>query len=202
MAPRSRSGGKRGTALGVVCVVGAESAGKTTLCQHLADAFDVPWLPEYARDHLDGSPYGEATVAAIAREQMRREAALLASGAAHVVLDTDLAVIWVWWRVKFGPPPAWLERAFRAQPARFYLLCRPDLPWQPDPLRESRGGRWTIHRRYVGLLSSRQLPFAEIGGSGPVRFDAAVAAAAPTLAASGRPSPTAAGSPVANKPAR
>lgn len=183
--------GRRKLAIGIVCVVGAESAGKTTVCQHLAAAFGVPWLPEYAREHLDGSPYGEATVAAIAREQMRREAALLASGAGRVVLDTDLAVIWVWWRVKFGPPPAWLERAFRAQPARFYLLCRPDLPWQPDPLRESPGERWGIHRRYVALLSSRALPFAEIGGRGAARSDAAVAAAAPVLGGAGCRTPAA-----------
>lgn len=103
-----------------------------------------------------------------------------------MVLDTDLAVIWVWWCVKFGPPPTWLERALNAQPARLYLLCQPDLPWQPDPLRESRGERWPIHRRYVGLLSSRRLPFAEIGGSGAARSAAAVAAAAPQLAASGQ----------------
>lgn len=177
--------------MGVVCVVGAESSGKTTACRHLAATFGVPWLPEYARERLDGSPYDRATVAAIAREQMRREAALLASGAPCVVLDTDLAVIWVWWRVKFGPPPPWIEGAFRAQPPRLYLLCRPDLPWQPDPLRESRGERWSIHRRYVGLLSSRKLPFAEIGGHGAMRRDAAVAAAAPQLAASDRQQPLA-----------
>lgn len=171
--------------MGIVCVVGAESAGKTALCQHLAATFGVPWLPEYAREYLDGSPYDEVAVAAIAREQMRREGVLLASGARRVVLDTDLAVIWVWWRVKFGPPPAWLEQAFRGQPARFYLLCRPDLPWQPDPLRESPGGRWRIHRRYLGLLSSRALPFAEIGGRGAARADAAVAATAPLLGNAG-----------------
>lgn len=177
--------GERARAMGIVCAVGVESAGKTTLCQHLARTFGVPWLPEYAREHLDGSPYDEQVVAAIARDQMRREAALLASGARRVVLDTDLAVIWVWWRVKFGPPPGWLEQALRAQPARLYLLCRPDLPWQPDPLRESRGERWPIHRRYRCLLSSWQLPFAEVGGRGAARMDAAVAAAGPLLAAAG-----------------
>lgn len=171
--------------MGIVCIVGPESAGKTTLCRHLATTFGVPWLPEYAREHLDGSPYDEVAVAAIAREQMRREAALLASGARRVVLDTDLAVIWVWWRVKFGPPPAWLEQAFSAQPARFYLLCQPDLPWQADPLRESPSGRWPIYRRYHRLLSSRRLPFAEIGGHGATRTDTALAAAAARLAAPG-----------------
>ena len=167
--------------MGIVCVVGAESSGKTSLCRQLAAHFLVPWLPEYAREHLDGSSYDEEDVAAIAREQQRREMALLASGAKAVVLDTDLAVIWVWWRVKFGPPPAWLRDAFQAQPARFYLLCRPDLPWQPDPLRESPGERWRLHRCYRTLLTTRRLPFAEVAGRGAVRAEAAIAAARPHL---------------------
>ena len=167
--------------MGIVCVVGAESSGKTWLCRQLAAHFQVPWLPEYAREHLDGSPYDEDDVAAIAREQQRRETALLASGARAVVLDTDLVVIWVWWRVKFGPPPAWLRDAFQAQSVRFYLLCKPDLPWQPDPLRESPGERWQLHRCYRTLLTTRALPFAEVAGRGAARIDAAIAAATPHL---------------------
>lgn len=172
-----------------VCAVGAECSGKTTLCRQLAERFRVPWLPEYAREHLDGSPYGEDDVAHIAREHMRREAKMLARVASGVVLDTDLIVIWVWWRVKYGPPPSWLEQALAAQPPRFYLLCRPDLPWRPDPLRESAAERWPLHRRYRCLLQARRLPFVEIHGYGAVRAEAAAEAAMPHLAAgAGNPS--------------
>lgn len=161
--------------MGTVCAVGTECSGKTTLCERLAKRFQVPWLPEYAREHLDGAPYGESDVADIAREHMRREAALLARHPGGVVLDTDLAVIWVWWHVKFGRPPAWLEQAFAAQTPRLYLLCRPDLPWRPDPLRESAGERWRLHERYRRLLQARRLPFVEIGGRGTARTEAAAA---------------------------
>lgn len=161
----------------VVCAVGAECTGKTTLCRGLAERFGVPWLPEYAREHLDGSPYGESDVADIAREHMRREAALLASSPRGVVLDTDLTVIRVWWRVKFGAPPAWLEQAFAAQTQRLYLLCRPDLPWRADPLRESPGERWQLHERYRRLLQARRLPFVEIDGHGAERTENAARAA-------------------------
>lgn len=162
----------------VLCAVGAECSGKTTLCRRLAERFDVPWLPEYAREHLDGSSYGETDLADIAREQMRQEAALLATNPRGAVLDTDLAVIWVWWRVKFGAPPAWLAQAFSGQPPRFYLLCQPDLPWRADPLRESSGERWQLHERYRRLLRARRLPFVEIGGRGAVRTETAAAYAA------------------------
>lgn len=164
-------------ALRVVCAVGPESTGKTTICRELARRFDVPWLGEYAREYLDGRPYGPDEVAAIAREQMRREAALLAGAKSGVVLDTDLAVIVVWWRERFGAVPAWLEDAFAGQSPRLYLLCRPDLPWEPDPLRESPGDLDRLYARYRALLVERRLPFVEISGRFEARFEAAVEAA-------------------------
>ena len=169
----------------VICATGAESTGKTTLCRRLAAAFEVPWLPEYAREHLAGrEEYDQADVAAIAREQMRREAELAAGATAGLVLDTDLSVILIWWREKFGAPPEWLAQAFAAQSARLYLLCRPDLPWQADPLRETGGDRRRLlrhHNAYRELLRQRDLPFVEIGGRGRARDEAALRAAAPCL---------------------
>ena len=169
----------------IVCATGAESTGKTTLCRRLGTAFDVPWLPEYAREHLAGRQrYDEADVAAIAREQTRREAELVAGANGGLVLDTDLSVILIWWREKFGAPPEWLACAFAAQSARLYLLCRPDLPWRADPLRETGGDRrrlWRLHDAYRELLRERHLPFVEIAGRGPMRDEAALRAAAPCL---------------------
>ena len=154
----------------VVCAVGAESTGKTTLCQYLAQRFGVPWLPEYARDYLiAGRPYDDNDVAAIAKGQMCREAELLAGANGQAVLDTDLAVIVIWWRERFGPLPEWIESAFAAQSPRLYLLCRPDIEWQFDPLRESPGDRWRLHELYQRLLADRQLPFVEVAGVGEVR---------------------------------
>ena len=163
--------------LRVVCAVGPESTGKTAICRELARRFGVPWLGEYAREYLDGRPYGPEDVARIAREQMRREAALVASTTRGVVLDTDLAVIVVWWAERFGTVPSWLEDAFSAQSERLYLLCRPDLPWQPDPLRESPDDLERLYARYRELLTERRLPFVEIGGRCQARFDAAALAA-------------------------
>ena len=171
----------------VVCATGPESTGKTTLCRQLAATFAVPWLPEYAREHLAGrAEYDETDVAAIAREQTRRERELVAASPAGVVLDTDLSVILIWWREKFGPPPPWLERALATQSPRCYLLCRPDLPWQPDPLRETAGDRERLRRHYNAyrdLLTAHGLPFVVIEGRGEARHKAARRAAASCLGA-------------------
>lgn len=190
----------------IVCAVGAESTGKTALCRRLAEHFGVPWLPEYAREYFDrranqssapsAHAYQSSDVAAIAREQIRRERTLLAEADGSVVLDTDLAVILIWWRERFGQVPAWIEAAFAAQASRLYLLCRPDLRWQADRLRESRHDRPRLHELYRRLLMERQLPFVEIGGIGETRFESAFAAAKPFLTAP-TPSPRPPSSPPA-----
>src|ERR1700720_3057505 len=36
-----------------VCVIGAESTGKTTLCRELANAFNTTWVAEYGREYTE-----------------------------------------------------------------------------------------------------------------------------------------------------
>ncbi|MCY4012319.1 MAG: ATP-binding protein [Gammaproteobacteria bacterium] len=186
-----------------MCITGPESTGKTTLCQALARRFGVPWLAEYAREHLTacgsgagapgGTRYDRDTVATIAREQWRRERALLERTESPVVLDTDLAVIFVWWQEKYGAVPQWIDQAWAGQAPRLYLLCRPDIGWRPDPLRESPHDLDRLFDIYRDLLTERGLRFVEIQGTGAARTAAAVQAAAPILSLRPR-------SPVASSP--
>lgn len=170
----------------IVCTTGPESTGKTTLCQALARRFGVPWLAEYAREHLTtcgngAASYDRETVAAIAREQWRRERALLKRTESPVVLDTDLAVLFVWWQEKYGAVPRWIDQAWAGQLPRLYLLCRPDIGWRADPLRESPHDLDRLFGIYRDLLTERGLRFVEIHGTGDARTAAAVQAATPIL---------------------
>lgn len=163
----------------VICVTGAESTGKSTLAAHLAASLDAPLVPEVARGYLerrsDPRPgasathgYGPEDVEAIARAQLEAEIAALAT-APLVVADTDLTVIQVWWEEKFGPAPAWLQRALAARSPRCYLLPRPDIPWEYDPLRESPLDRQRLHQRYLSLLDASAFDYVEVYGRGPDR---------------------------------
>lgn len=161
----------------IAAIVGPESAGKTTLAKALAQRWRAPWVAEYAREYLrDRSGYRIEHLAAIARGQMAREAQALARRPERLVLDTDLLVILVWWRERFGAPPQWLEAAFLGQPPRRYLLTRPDLPWQPDPLRESPRDRERLFDVYRAELEARCARFGIVSGFGPARLQSALAA--------------------------
>ena len=158
----------------VICVTGPESTGKTTLAEALAERLRAPLVPEIARYYLEGRvAYDRDDVLAIAEAQMTAEAAALASGVALVVADTDLTVIQVWWEEKYGALDVRIRTSLAARSPRRYLLTRPDIPWVPDPQRESPGDRHRLYVRYRELLTQSPFPFAEIGGTGEARLAAA-----------------------------
>jgi nicotinamide riboside kinase len=65
----------------LICLIGAECTGKTTLAQALAERMDGLWVPEYLRAFTDanGRTPGQHEQLDILREQMRQEAAALVS---------------------------------------------------------------------------------------------------------------------------
>lgn len=161
----------------ILSIVGPECTGKTALARALAEHLGVGYVREYARDYLAGrTGYEPADVEAIARGQMALEADALAADESPVILDTDLLVVRVWWEEKYGPLPDWLRRAFAAQARRRYLLTAPDLPWEPDPLRESPFDRERLFEIYRATLAAEKLSFDVVRGTGAARLRCALAA--------------------------
>ena len=161
----------------IISIVGPESCGKTTLARALAKRFDAPWVEEYARAYLCGrSAYDENDLDAIARGQLALEAQALKHAPPVLVLDTDMLVIRIWWHEKYGQAPDWVEAALCSQPDRAYLLARPDLAWEPDPLRESQFDRERLFDVYRDALAERGATFGIVGGTDRARLQSALAA--------------------------
>jgi nicotinamide riboside kinase len=163
-----------------VVVVGPESSGKTTLARALAEHFDAPWVAEVAREHLSsGAAYDATKLDQIARAQYDAEQQGRATHPHLVILDTDLLVIDIWWRERFGKPPDWLVELLAStapEPRRRYLLCPPDLPWEADPLRENPHDRERLYDLYRRRLTELGASYQVISGAGARRSAAAIRA--------------------------
>ncbi len=159
-----------------IAIVGAESTGKTQLAEQLSKHLHLPVLDEVARDYLSGrSGYNWQDVENIAQLQWMQETELLNQGRGGI-FDTNLVVTMIWSEVVFGKPSLFSEAHFNAGRFDACLLCYPDLPWEPDPLREHPHRREEIHQRYLNKLLHLGVGFHEIRGNGFDRFQNALRA--------------------------
>ena len=163
-------------------LTGPESSGKTTLAQALSERLRWPVLPELARGYLtqramdtaqEPDRYRPSDLIALVRAQQVLEAPV--DETEHCILDTDLLTLTTWWQEKYGPVPALFNEAWSSQLPRFYLLCRPDLPWEMDPLRENPQDRERLFGLYEQQLRRRGCQYAICDGAGTSRAENALA---------------------------
>ena len=159
-----------------VVITGPESSGKTTLAMDLSAHFDVPWVPEQARPYLEARQglYGEADLLQIAQAQVAAED--LHGDTDLLICDTDLITIRIWGEEKYGRSDPWIVRATEERTYDHWLLCSPDMAWEPDPLRENPHDRERLFEVYRDLLTRLGRPFTIISGDPDERLRAAVTA--------------------------
>ena len=157
-----------------VIITGPESSGKTTLAAALAAHYGTPWVPEYARTYLDqlDRPYREADLLEIAQGQVRQEEAAARSKPNLLLCDTSLLVIKIWSDYRYGRCHPWIEAQLAQRPVRHYLLCRPDIPWQPDPQRENPHDRDKLFVLYQQALRTK--PHTTIEGNQAQRMSISI----------------------------
>lgn len=150
-----------------IVLTGPESSGKTTLAEALAEHYQVPLVPEYARVYLEniGLTYTEDDILQIAKGQAKLKAQYSAQEPAILISDTDQVVMKVWSEVRFQRCHPWIIEQLKRSDTHLYLLCQPDIPWEYDPLREDATSRDMLYERYLETLQQFQLPYLEIGGS-------------------------------------
>jgi NadR type nicotinamide-nucleotide adenylyltransferase len=162
-----------------IAVTGPESTGKTTLAMQLADLFNGQYIAEFAREYVEKLPahYTFDDVEAIAKTQVEQYLATKNSSAEIFFFDTWLIITKVWFKWVFGRTPEWLDDQIRACPIDLFLLCRPDLPWEADAVRENGGeNRIRLFGQYQEELKLYGFNFVEISGSGDERLNKAISA--------------------------
>ena len=157
-----------------ISVTGPESSGKTTLARALAQRLNTLWVPEYARLYLQskGPQYSYEDYLKIAEGQMRWEQLMeqrlqqsppkASAKRPPLITDTGALVLKIWGELRFGRYPAYLDQAL--QEYDLFLLCAPDIPFEPDPLREHPHLREKLFEHYLQHLKTLGKPFQIMRG--------------------------------------
>lgn len=157
-----------------VCLIGPECTGKTTLAGRLAEHFNAPWVPEFAREYAArvGRLLTFDDVEPIARGQMVLEDAAPEVGL--VVLDTDLISTVVYARHYYDRCPEWIAAEAGARKSGLYLLTDVDVPWTIDDVRDSAAPRGILHRKFATALANYGANFVAIRGDRETRLRTAI----------------------------
>jgi nicotinamide riboside kinase len=142
-----------------IAFTGPESCGKTTLATWSAAFFDLPLATEYARTYLEKTPtYEEFDLLQMAKGQLES----WSSGA--LVADTEMHVFQIWSSEKYQCVDQQILQALNDQLFDHYFLCAPDIPWEPDPLRENPSDRDRLFEMYQQELVAFNRPFTILKG--------------------------------------
>lgn len=157
-------------------VTGPESSGKTTLARRLAEEFLTPWVREYARIYLEkfGPGYQYEDFNKIVEGQLLLEKEAEVNANPLIFFDTSMLVLKIWGMRKWAKVPEVVDQKLKVKDYHLYLLCYPDLPWEPDPLRENPHDREELFGEYETTLKNFQLDYRIIKGLGEEREKIAI----------------------------
>lgn len=150
----------------LVCLIGAECTGKTTLARALAERLSGLWVPEYLRSFTDRharTPRQDEQVH-ILQEQVRQEQAALErarqEGLDWVFCDTSPLLTAIYSDCVFGDRSLYPEARKLQGRYALTLLLEPTIAWVADGLqRDGVEARQRVHERIVRELASGNWPY-------------------------------------------
>jgi HTH-type transcriptional repressor of NAD biosynthesis genes len=146
-------------------LLGGESTGKSTLAATLAARCGTVHAAEYGRECWEARQgrLEEADMLHIARTQVAREEALLATATRWLICDTSPLTTLLYANALFGGAVLALqELALRRYDCVF--LCDPDVPFVQDGTRRDEDFRQWQHAWYLRELQARNIPYQLLQG--------------------------------------
>ncbi|MCK6648315.1 MAG: AAA family ATPase [Bacteroidia bacterium] len=161
-----------------IALLGPESTAKSTLSEQLALHYHTQWVKEQAREYLSkiNRKYTLEDIVTISQEQLAIEQQLIPHSKELIFVDTEFINAKVWCLDVFKTCPKYISGNITEHPYDLYLLTYPDLPWEPDPLRENPNRRDFFFNWYEQELKEIKAQYAIIKGLGAERFSQALTA--------------------------
>ena len=158
-----------------VAITGPESSGKTTLAGELSLVLDAKLVGEFARDFLEerNGIYTESDLLTMAKGQYK---SILGVNDDLVVVDTDFIVYSVWSNYKYGKLASEIRNFIQNCLFDLHIVCKPDIPWQPDPLRENPENRGALFEQYIETLNEYEKHYIIVEGNREERLKKAIEA--------------------------
>jgi nicotinamide riboside kinase len=165
----------------LICILGAESTGKTTLCAQLANHFQCASVPEYLREFCTTNartPKREEqqqifTMQAAMEQQALRHAA--SQSMPFVMCDTGPLLTAVYSDYVFADNTLYDRAAHHHHRYLHTLLLLPDIEWIADGIqRDGAHVRAPVTEKLRAQLKANAFPFTEIAGRGETRLRNAI----------------------------
>jgi len=165
-----------------ICIVGAESTGKTTLAQTLAEHYETCWVPEYGREYCvekwkDGNitdDWASNEFLIIATEQGRREDQAARYANKVLICDTDPFATSIWHERYLHHRSAEVETIANTRRYDLYILAGDEIPFVQDGLRDGEHIRHWMHERFIEALTETNRPWVLVTGDLADRISQAV----------------------------
>ncbi|KAF0235662.1 MAG: nad metabolism ATPase/kinase-like [Prolixibacteraceae bacterium] len=157
----------------IIVITGAESTGKSTLTERLANHFEVPYIAEIAREYVEklDHKYSYTDVENIAKMQIAKFNSISKSDAPYIFVDTWLIITKIWFEFVYNKTPDWLIHEILKTKIDLFLVCDIDLPWIYDPVRENGGeNRKILQNKYIENITEFNFDYRLISGIDDERF--------------------------------
>ncbi len=156
-----------------VCVVGAESTGKSTLVRALANAYNTHEVGEFGRDYTvakksagTNDRWTTDDFVRIAQEQQRLEDIAAIGAGPLFFCDTDAMTTALWHERYQGHSSSAVDAIGHSRRYDLFVLCDIDIPWEQDEIRLGAETRSAMHARFIDVLShDRDEPWVHVSGT-------------------------------------
>lgn len=179
-----------------VVLIGAESVGKTTLCEQLAAHYGTVWVAEYGREHWEKKiaeqdvpgeipAWTDDEFVHIAEVQQSRENEAATRANRVLICDTNAFATATWFERYAGTRHPEVDAIGARDIVDLYLIPSPDVPFVQDGVRDGEKIREWMHARFLELIRANGTPYVLITGAYDTRLAQAIAAIDALLARRG-----------------
>jgi NadR type nicotinamide-nucleotide adenylyltransferase len=179
-----------------IVLIGAESVGKTTLCEQLAAHYGTVWVGEYGREHWERKiaeqdvpgeipAWTDDEFIHIAEVQQSRENEAATRANRVLICDTNAFATATWFERYAGTRHPEVDVIGARDIADLYLIPSPDVPLVQDGVRDGEKIREWMHARFLELIHANGTPYVPITGAYDTRLAQAIAAIDALLARRG-----------------